>query len=324
MSHTLQRILVPVDGSESANTAIALAIHLAGEHQAEIIFCHAVDYAAIASETAMAGAVDLAGTFAVLDEEAKSVLTAAAKLASAASVRASAYKLEGRSATAIVAYAIERRVDAIVMGTRGLGGLPHLLLGSTAEGVLRAATVPVFVIHADSRITTMGPVFGSIAVAVDDSEPADAAVAFATGLGSRSHSKMTFVTVIDSDALHEQIALYGGYAESIQHEWETEARHLADVAGRHARAAALPASEIVAFGQPEEQLLSQAQNVSADLIAIGTHGRRGLRRLVMGSVAEAVVRKSPVPVVVLRSFAQLRNGHSPSNSETLRAELVPA
>jgi nucleotide-binding universal stress UspA family protein len=109
--------------------------------------------------------------------------------------------------------------------------------------------VPVFVVHGDTRIQREGPVFRSIAVAVDDSEPADAAIAFATELGTANHSKMTFVTVIDSDALHEQIALYGGYAETIQHEWETEARHLADGAARHARRVGLPASEVVAFGE---------------------------------------------------------------------------
>jgi nucleotide-binding universal stress UspA family protein len=319
MSTTLQRILVPVDGSQSADKAVTLALRLAREHKAELVFCHAVDYAGIAAETTMAGAVDLAGTFAALDRSAREILGAAAERAKAASVTSSAYKLEGRSATAIVTYAIERAVDAIVIGSRGLGGIPHLLLGSTAEGVLRAATVPVFVVRANSPVQK----FGSIAVAVDDSEPSDAATAFAIELALRSDSRMAFVNVIESAALHDQIVRYGGYADTLQSEWEAEARTLVDLAVRHAKSAGITEAEgIVAFGAPSEEILARLKAVHADLIAIGTHGRRGLRRLMMGSVAEAVVRKSPVPVVVTRSLAELRDGRSASLNGNVRAELI--
>ena len=321
MSTTLQRILVPVDGSESAEKAITLALELAQEHGAELMFCHAVDYAGIAAESAMAGAVDLATTFAALDESAREILGGATVRAKGMSVPSSAFKLEGRSATAIVTYAIERAVDAIVMGSRGLGGIPHLLLGSTAEGVLRAATVPVFVVHANCRVGKIG----TIAVAVDDSEPADAAIAFATELAAHSSSRMTFINVIDSAALHDQIVRFGGYADALQNEWEAEAKTLVDLAARHAKAAGVAHAEgIVAFGAPGEELLARVKAQHADLVAIGTHGRRGLRRLLIGSVAEDVVRKSHVPVVVIRSLAELRNGRSASLNGNVRAELVKA
>lgn len=319
MSTTLQRILVPVDGSESAEKAVEFALQLAKQHGAELLFCHAVDYAGIAAETAMAGPVDLAGTFATLDESAREILGAATVRAKAASITSSAFKLEGRSATAIVTFAIEHTVDAIVMGSRGLGGIPHLLLGSTAEGVLRAAAVPVFVLHANSRVRK----FETIAVAVDDSEPADAATAFAVDLALGSSSRMTFINVIDIAALHDQIVRFGGYADTLQGEWEAEAKTLVDLAARHAKAAGIAEAEgIVAFGAPGEELLARAKAKHADLIAIGTHGRRGLRRLMMGSIAEEVVRKSPVPVVVTRSLAELRGGRSASLNGNVRAELV--
>lgn len=321
MSTTLQRILVPVDGSESAEKALTLALSLAQEHGAELMFCHAVDYAGIAAESAMAGAVDLATTFTALDESAREILAGATVRAKATSVPSSAFKLEGRSATAIVTYSIERAVDAIVMGSRGLGGIPHLLLGSTAEGVLRAATVPVFVVHANSHIGKLK----TIAVAVDDSEPADAATAFATELAVHGSGRMAFINVIDSAVLHEQIAAFGGYADALQSEWEAEAKALVDIAARNAKAAGITEAQgIVAFGSPGEELLARAKAHHADLIAIGTHGRRGLRRLMMGSVAEAVVRKSYVPVVVIRSFAELRGGRSASFNGNVRAELVKA
>lgn len=328
MSTTLQRILVPVDGSESAEKAITLAFRLAREHAAEIVFCHAIDYAGIAAETAMAAGVDLAGTFATLDESAKELLMAARSRALSANIQSTAYKLEGRSVTSIASFAVEQRVDAIVMGTRGLGGFPHLLLGSTAEGILRTATVPVFVVHADSHVASLDAKLGfsSIAVAVDDSEPADAAAAFATELAAASGGKMTFISVIDSDALYDQISRYGGYgAVAIQSEWEVETQYLVDAAARRSKSAGVTATEtVVAFGDPGEQLLSRIGSSNADLVAIGTHGRRGLRRLLLGSVAEAIVRKCKTPVVVIRSLAELKSGHSANLNDSVRAELVTA
>lgn len=325
MSNTLRRILVPVDGSESAEKAITLALRLAREHEASVLFCHAVDYAGIAAETAMAAGVDLAGTFACLDEGARDVLAAASARAKAAQVEATAYKLEGRSATAIVSFCVEKQVDAIVMGTRGLSGVPHALLGSTAEGVLRTSTVPVFVVHAESEIAPFEPGarFGTIAVAVDDSEPADAASAYAKELAARSAARMVFISIVDVDSLQEQIARFGGYDPGVKNEWEADARGLVDLAARDAKAAGVKdAATVVALGDPADEILIQASKAHAELLVIGTHGRRGLRRLIVGSVAESVVRKSTIPVLVARSLSELRKGHSAGTNEMVRAELV--
>ncbi|MBD5656640.1 MAG: universal stress protein, partial [Candidatus Eremiobacteraeota bacterium] len=79
------------------------------------------------------------------------------------------------------------------------------------------------------------------------------------------------------------------------------------VAGPMARAheLMLSATSLVAEGDSADQLLLNAKRQRADLIVIGTHGRRGLPRLVIGSVAESVVRRSSVPVVVLRGQVAL-------------------
>ena len=325
MSTTLQRILVPVDGSNYSDKAVSLAMRLAREHGAEIMFCNAIDYAGIASETAMAGAVDLAGTFASLDDGAKELLLSASARALAASCRCKAYRLEGRAAAAIVTFAIEAEVDAIVMGTRGLGGLPHLLLGSTAEGVLRTATVPVFVVHANSRLAPAEATtaFTTIAVAIDDSEPSDAASAYAVELAAGTGSKLLFTSVIDAEALHDQMLRYGPNAAAIRSEWESEASALVDIAARQAAAAGVKSTQtVVAFGNPSEEILASADRANADLLAIGTHGRRGLRRLLIGSVAENVVRRGSIPIVVVRSLAELRKGLPADALNSVRAQLV--
>jgi nucleotide-binding universal stress UspA family protein len=325
MSNVLRRILVPTDGSDSSEAAITLAIRLARKHDAEILLCNSVDYVAIASETSMAFAVDLADTFESLDEAAKEILDAAAARVKAAGVEHTAYKLDGRPSVAIGSYAVEREVDAIVMGTRGLGGLPHLLLGSTAEGVLRTAAMPVFVVHAGPRKIDSMNGFGTILVAVDDSDPGDAAGAFAAQLAATDGSRLILLNVIDSDALHEQAARYGNYVSAVHEEWKREADRLLGAVSKEAKeTGARSAEALVVFGDPAEQILARAKARTAGLIAIGTHGRRGLRRLTMGSVAEAVVRKSDLPVVVVRSLAELRQGHSAALNGLTRAQLVRA
>lgn len=325
MSNVLRRILVPTDGSDSAEAAISLAIRLARKHDAEIVLCNTVDYITIAAETSAAFAVDLADTFAAMDEAAKEILDAAAARLKAAEVKYSAYKIEGRPPVAIVSYAVEREVDAIVIGTRGLGGLPHLLLGSTAEGVLRTAAMPVFVVHASHRKIEPTNGFGTILVAVDDSEPSDAAAAFGAELAAKDGSRLLLLNVIDSEALHEQSARYGNYISAVHEEWKREAGRLLESVGKEAKdVGAASAEALITFGDPAEEIVARAKTTNTGLIAIGTHGRRGLRRLTIGSVAEEVVRKSNIPVVVVRSLAELRAGRSAALNGLTRAQLVSA
>lgn len=321
MSNVIKKILVATDGSDAAQTALTLAIRLAREHNAELLICNDVDYVAVAAETSAAFGVDIAGTFESLDEGAKEVLSSAVARARSEGVKACGYKLDGRAASAIVSFSVDEKVDAIVVGTRGLGGLPHLLLGSTAEGVLRMATVPVFVVHSGCVISD----FDTIFVAVDDSDPSDAAAAFATELAGYRKGKLVLESVIDSDALHEQAARYGGYVSAVHEAWERDGKQLLNAIARRTEGSGVDkVEEHVVFGNPVEEIIKGATRGRANLIAIGTHGRRGLRRLAMGSVAESVIRRSNVPVVAVRSFAELRDGRSPSTDGTTRAELVIA
>ncbi len=321
MSNVLQRILVPVDGSESAETAITLAANLARYYGAEILVCNSVDYVAIAAETSVGFGADLAGMFQALDDGAKEIIGAAIKRLKNEGFDATGYKLDGRAANSIVSFAIEQNVDAIVMGTRGLGGLPHLMLGSTAEGVLRMATVPVFVVHADSHIAAFDA--PTIVIAVDDSEPGDAAAAFATELAAVTPGRLVFENIVDSESLYEYAAQYGTYISTVHDDWEKEAKRVVgDAAYRAAVAGVANVEKCVVFGDPAEKIVAQGRASHADLIAIGTHGRRGLRRLALGSVAESVVRKTTVPVVVVRSYANLKSGKSADQVDT-RATLIP-
>ena len=320
VSHIIQRLLVATDGSDPSEAALEFALQLARAHTADLLICNVVDYTAAAAETSVALGVDLSGTFAALDDASKGILRAASARARDAGVKANAFSLQGMPVTAIVAYAIEREVDAIVLATRGRGGLTHLLLGSTAEGVLRSASVPVFVVHAKCEVRDLHTIF----VAVDNSDPANAAAELATELAISNGGRLVIEHVVDEDALSDQTATLGSYVSDIQDEWEREGRTLVQsVAERAERSGVREVEADVVFGNPVDEIVARSEAAKAHLIAIGTHGRRGLSRLAMGSVAESVVRRSRIPVVIVRSFAEL-NARRRAQADVVRAEPVNA
>lgn len=280
MADFLKRIAVGVDGSPAARETIALAIRLAQAHGSQLFFGHAVS----GYET----------------REGQDVLKRAYALASEHGIDAATRILEGRPAHALLHYADDVRADAIVVGTRCKSGVDHFFLGSTAEDVLHIAEVPVFVAHGNSLMTA--GTFQRIVVAIDNSDPSDAAIEFATRLAAADGSRLAFCHVIDEDTLYEEAANHSGATFPAIHEWLREANILTATAAQHAQGAGIPSAETaVLTGNPVTEILGFAAAEHADLIVIGAHGERGTGHLPMGSVAYDVARRSGVPVAVVRN-----------------------
>lgn len=139
------KMLVPVDGSAASRAAANLAVSLAKEHHAEVVFCCALENASL-MEAAKKPAID--PSFAVQDEKvhAHALLDEAVLEAKTAGLTASSHAAEADAVSYILERADSTDADLIVMGTHGRGGLAHAFLGSTAEGVLRRSKVPVLVV----------------------------------------------------------------------------------------------------------------------------------------------------------------------------------
>ncbi|HEY5095125.1 MAG TPA: universal stress protein [Candidatus Eremiobacteraceae bacterium] len=139
-----KKILVPVDGSEPSDAAVALAIRLAADQHAKLIFLHVSEVAkisAMVSTTAMC-----ADPSAALDAElafGKESLHRAEAAARQGAVDAVALLDEGNSSETILEAAKQNAADLIVIGSHGRGGIQRVLLGSVAEAVLRHSNVPV-------------------------------------------------------------------------------------------------------------------------------------------------------------------------------------
>jgi nucleotide-binding universal stress UspA family protein len=135
-------------------------------------------------------------------------------------------------------------------------------------------------------------------VATDDSEPSEAAIETAFRLPPEDRLNLIFCSVADvdherkSDALESDDVMLGNRLTA-------RAETIADRAVALALARGIAAESRVLEGDPSEALVAAAVQEQADLIVLGSHGRRGMQRLLLGSVAETVVRTAPLPVLVV-------------------------
>jgi nucleotide-binding universal stress UspA family protein len=146
---SFRSLLVPIDGSEPSDAARVLAIRLAVDTGASLVFINVVESdKIIASAMPGQGLADPTPAIDALRAAGTDMLKDAVASATAAAVRSTSALLEGDSIEMIVEYAGAHAVDLIVIGSHGRSGLQRLMLGSVAEGVLRHSSVPVLVTKA--------------------------------------------------------------------------------------------------------------------------------------------------------------------------------
>ncbi|MGH7229845.1 MAG: universal stress protein [Nitrospiraceae bacterium] len=205
----------------------------------------------------------------------------------------------------INAQAREMAADLVVVGTHGRTGLDHILLGSTAERVIKGAPCPVLAVpiirdrnlegDGGSRTT---PSMQRILAALDFSSPSLDAVEYAIQVANHFGAAMTLLHVLEP--VYHDLDLGLGTSEQEcqkRDHWRTQ---LAELAGL-IRSFGLAAEAKIRGGVPADSIVACAEDQGADLIVMGTHGRRGWSRLRFGSVAEAVLRQAPCSVLTVKT-----------------------
>ena len=196
--------------------------------------------------------------------------------------------------------------DLIVVGTKGKTGLEHVLLGSTAERIIRMAPCPVLAVPAEIRQRAKGdrgvpsrpPALERILVPIDFSDCSLDALEYAVLVAQRAKAAIKLLHVLEPVS----------YGLDFTFLHVTEQKHMREVITERlsglvsALASAQVTSEfLVRGGLPGDSILDEARAQPADMIIMGTHGRRGLSHAFCGSVAESVLRKSNCPVLTVRS-----------------------
>ncbi|HYH44152.1 MAG TPA: universal stress protein [Thermoanaerobaculia bacterium] len=304
-SSSLRTIVAATDFSETAAAALDWAAEVAKPHGARIELVHAL--------TLPAPPTDLIPSGPGFEEEVERGARERLKVA-AAELRqrgiAVAPRLQpGLPSQTILDVAEETAADLIVLGTRGLTGLRHLLLGSTSQRVIQRAHCPVLTVHPEDRgrHRPLATVLLPTDFSEDARRAARAAVSLLGSPGSNASQAAPGSPSIRLVLLHAfnlpiEYTAYGPIPTSLHYLRDTGAEaetRLAEEAER-LRAEGFEVETVAREGDPAEVIAEEARRCQADLLALGTHGRSGLAHLLLGSTAERVVQHAPCPVLTLR------------------------
>jgi nucleotide-binding universal stress UspA family protein len=292
-------LLVPFDSSEPARAALRLAIAIARQGATLNVVTVVDERTLVAESTSSLAGFDPEPLMEALDAEGQSALDEAAALCRAAAIEPVLTTVHEASVVGIIETAEAGSYDLIIMGTHARTGVARTFLGSTTEGVLRRSAIPVLTVRSADHVSEAP--FATAFVAVDESEPAAKALAVAARLARQSGTQIIACYAIDTARVIAETASLEDGLEPLDFSTDLRREGAATLHAALSRAG-LPEDTrvVIVDGNPADAIVTTAEESGATAIVTGTHGRRGLHRLVLGSVAESIVRSSLLPVLVVR------------------------
>lgn len=286
------RILLAVDGSEQSCDAARALEHLAPAEQ--VIALHALDVMVPVYPTMVPEAVrDLRVIVERhMREEGERILNRVPTMLPKDAGKVTTRMECGSPAELIVTIAGEERIDLIVLGARGVGPVHELVLGSVSHRVLTHAPCPTLIAKGPLRSLRR------VLLPVQGEDDAEAAVTFLARKPFRDAVEVTVLTVLP---LAQQIWPEGaGNIDAFREVALASARSFVEEVASRLSAMQYSAKGTVRIGFPSFEIIHESMAANADLILMGSRGRRGLTRFLLGSVSHAVVHRTTRPVLILR------------------------
>lgn len=295
MASTPQKILVATDFSATADSAEKLAFRLARLLGAEL---HLVHVRVILEDPLMAEEkqLELERLMSSADEATQEAFEKGRSGGSGLTVETHLVRSVS-AAEAIVETAADLEIDLIVMGTHGRRGIKHMLLGSVAENVVRSVRIPVLTVRPGVGIPAEGP--KRILVAHDFSERSETAVRVARDWAKIFDAEITLLHVVEPVVYPEFYAI-NVLSDDVMTRLRDRATEALDEAAGEILGN-LSVNTVVLIGRAADTIINEAKPENFDLVVMGTRGLSGLEQLVLGSVAEAVLRRCPVPMLTVES-----------------------
>lgn len=299
------RILVPLDGSKTAENVLPYARTFAARLKVPVELLAVIDIAEMATHIARGrpGHIDTL----VEDSErfSEAYLQGVAKTFPGGAVR---YIVErGRAEDTIIEKAASDKGTLIAMATHGHSGLNRFLMGSVAEKVLRATSNPLLLIRASEQAKTAGEApLTSVVVPLDGSAVAEAALPGVVDLAKKLDLEVVLFGAyrVPYGAYSGADGYYGINFEELTAAVKAETTEYLQKKTNELKAAGIAkVSYETSEGPAADEIIKFAKSKPASLIAMSSHGRSGVQRWVLGSVTETVVRHSGNPVLVLRGSA---------------------
>lgn len=286
-----QRILVPLDGSDLAERALPYASFLAKATGGQVILMRAID--------TWATHVDMDEEAARHPEIEAELWKLASRLTSEGVRHTTVSVAFGEAASLIESSAATNGADLIAMSTHGRRGIPKWAYGSVAERVFRLSTRPVLLIPPQANATWSVDT-GPVLLPLDGSPVAEQALPFAESLARTLKAKINILQVVEP--VPAAVDPGDGLVPLIDYgEWVREAEPYADGVAQGLRDRGVPAFAKTVLGYAAATIVDDADALPARVIVMASHGRTGIERAVIGSVATGVVQRASQPVLVVHA-----------------------
>jgi nucleotide-binding universal stress UspA family protein len=215
--------------------------------------------------------------------------------------------LYGNAAEEILNYANSSDTSLIGMATQGRSGISRWILGSVAEKVLRGATKPLLLVSEKRHEAKSAekPIFRRILVPLDGSTLGEVMLPWAKELARRTRTKLFLLHVILSPDKLTGVSHYAiSFEKQLIETLRKQGREYITSVAAELEREKLDFKYDLITGMPADTILDYAKENDMDLIAMSTHGRTGVGRFVLGSVADKVVHVSELPVLLIRAHRE--------------------
>lgn len=302
----MNTILIPLDGSPFAETALHPGARLANRHEASLVLTTVVSDLPPVPLTAADGEM-VSQWFKEEEERAEKYMSAVReRLASTfPDLSMETHVQLGPVARTLLAQAAEVDADLISLTTHGRGAWQRAWLGSVADGVLRGAKRPVLLLRdggGSSNLFADESSPAHVVVPLDGSSASEEILGPLTSLLPSDGGRVTLVSVVGRPfPLASTYLPHAVEEEKVSEEQKERAKvHLQEVAEEWNPLGVTVESRILVSDDIARSVLDVVDEVGADLLALSTRGRGGVGRMILGSVADKLVRGTEIPVLAVR------------------------
>jgi nucleotide-binding universal stress UspA family protein len=280
-----RKILVAIDGSESSKHALKESFKLATDEK-----CWVTVVSVIPTYEGDLGATWISNVKDAMEKPCKIALSEAEALAKKERVLIKSVCEEGEIYERIVDLADAENSDLIVMGRKGMSKLSKALVGSVTARVIGHSQKDVLVVPNDTSIG-----WKSIIFATDGSKYCEAATNKVIDFAKSYGSEVKVISAVD--VTEEFMARAPGAVEDLV----KKAKEIVEDVKKKASSEGIKVEGIVREGDAYKVIVNIAKKQKANAVIMGSHGRTGLKRLLMGSVTERVIGHAPCPVLVVKA-----------------------
>ena len=319
-------IMVPTDGSGFDREAIRVALRMAERSDAKVrlvrVLASGTFFGLEAAAEGTSAAAELVHSD--RDKALSELYTLAAECRTTSKAEISVDLHAGPVADVLEGYTRRHQVDLIVISTHGRSGISRLSLGSVTDSLIRHTTIPVLVVKPPTSYLNpqIGGAFKRIVVPLDGSTLAEQILPRALKLAKLEEAEITLLQVLIPQSYSQQEIVDPSLPW-----WDKDVSlaraYLFRIAARLRRNGVAVTTDIVIGENVAHAIGDFASREKADLIAIATHGRGGLARMLRGSVADAVMHSGRMSMLVLKPDMVAEKEASASANE-VRADLIPA